>query len=85
MRFLYEQATKQVFNEWKFQAGLHGVNLDNVEEETGTKKKDDNMLFKEPGSYDHLTQEERKELTEKMKAKFKGVKVFRKEGTNRRK
>ena len=84
MKYLYGQAQKHVFNEWKFQAGLHGVNLDEQEKEVVSEKKDSGMLFKEPGAYDHLTMEERKELTEKMKAKFSGAKVFRREGSNRR-
>ena len=82
MRYLYEQASKQVFNDWKFQAQLHGIDLDKVEKEAVAEKEETEMLFKEPGAYDHLTMEERKELTEKMKMKFKGT--VRKEGGNRR-
>jgi len=51
-------------SDWKFQAALQGIDIDKV-----LKGKDQSSeeLFGDPESYKNMSEEERKELTEKMK------------------
>ena len=57
--------------EWKFriEAALHGAKMKDTPKEA--KKKEDYFTFKDPKEYDHLSEEQKKELTKKMKAKHR--------------
>lgn len=61
----------------RFQAALQGVNLDEnlkqVDEKSAARQKAQQQegWFKDPSEYEHLSQEERKELTQKMMAQHK--------------
>ena len=53
----------------RFMAAIHGIDIDKAKKE---KKEADSFLFRDPKEYEHLSEEERKELTEKMLGKHKG-------------
>lgn len=74
MNVLYEHAERDLLDRLRFNAILHGVNLD---QPTGQKpsrqvdqspieKAQSDFVFKDPAEYDKMTLEERKVLTRKM-------------------
>lgn len=58
------------YQELKFQAQLHGAK---IEEPVGMVKEttNDNMVFKDPSEYDHMSKEEKDALTDKMLSRWK--------------
>lgn len=62
----------------KFQAIIHGIDLDKASKKKGDKKsldeqekKQDLPIFRDPDSYDEMSQEERDRLTQKMMRKHR--------------
>lgn len=72
---MYEQALKSKENDLKIQAAFQGVDLfgdgkGTKETQQSSQKQPANQtlpLFRDPSEYDHMSQEERQNLTEKMK------------------
>lgn len=66
--------------EWKFQAGLHGIDLDKEVSESESSKpktkvrkegKENRMLFRDPSEYENMPPEERERLTQEMMGHWK--------------
>lgn len=65
----------------KFQAGVHGIDLDKEAKKSKNKptkqkfdeieKKQDIPLFRDPSEYESMSQEEKEQLTQKMMGKHK--------------
>lgn len=72
MYTLYEHAARREYDRFKLQASLAGIDLEG-ETEFGeieprpSSKKENLWVFKDPSEYEHLSQEEKEELTRKMK------------------
>jgi hypothetical protein len=62
---LFEHTQRRKEDELRFLAIIHGATFKDEEKE----EKEDLFKFKDPKEYDHLSKEERKELTKKMKLK----------------
>jgi len=62
---LYLHTLKRQMEKFKFEAAVHGVDLDKESSKSIPKKKSD-FEFKSPEEYEKLPEEERKKLTEKM-------------------
>jgi hypothetical protein len=67
--------------DYKFLAGIHGIDLDKSVKKTTSKKKEDSptkedaeeeSLFKGPEAYAKMTQEEKEAETQRMMDKLKG-------------
>ena len=77
MTLLFEHANKREIGRMRFQAALQGVDLDKnlkqVDKKTAARQKTQQQegWFKDPAEYEHLSQEERIELTEKMMAQHR--------------
>ena len=72
---LYDHQTKREALDLRFLAAIHGINLDDTQSDSSreTEKNVEKAvpLFGDPDSYNHLSQEEREELTQKMMGKHK--------------
>jgi uncharacterized protein (DUF2461 family) len=69
MLVLYEHSEKRLVDRLKMEAGFHGVKI-----ETPSEPLDQTIgrcISGDPDSYNHLSDEERKELTKKMMGKHK--------------
>lgn len=68
MMVLFEHCQKREYYTLKFQAGLQGVDLDKElgKAPSTRSSKESQFLFRDPKDYEHLSQEEREELTQKM-------------------
>jgi len=70
---LYENVQRQLYEEFKIQASLHGAEItdekDNVG--TGTQQTQPKTLFPDPKQFEHLSDEEKKKKTEELMAKHK--------------
>lgn len=72
--FLFEEADKEKYQDFKFMAALHGVDLDKPSKGSAvstTSVTEDEFAFKDPSEYEHMTDEERKKETEKMMKHWK--------------
>jgi hypothetical protein len=79
LTILYEFAVERKVRDMKFSAVLHGADPKEIEDaEMPTPKNiKDNLLFGDPADYANMPEDTRKELSEKMRAKyfkFAGVK-----------
>lgn len=69
---LYEYQMRDQEDQWKFHAAIHGIDLDAKPEETeesGSAAKptqDKQFLFKDPATYEGMSEEERTKETQKM-------------------
>ena len=63
-------ATDEERAQVKIQAAMRGIDVDKVAKEEEKKK---SMLFRDPADYEHMSPEERQELTDRMMGKFKGI------------
>jgi len=54
----------------KFLAIMHGADPKELEKQDDPKIRKDNLLFGDPAEYENMTEEERKELSDKMRKKF---------------
>jgi hypothetical protein len=68
---LHQYAMDQKIQEMKFSAILHGADPKELEDKQITDvKRKDNLLFGDPKDYDKMDEKSKKELSDKMKAKF---------------
>ena len=58
----------------RFEASIVGAKLKGGD--SGPVEKDDKMVFRAPEDYAHLSLEERKELTQKMLGKHRGMNIL---------
>jgi hypothetical protein len=71
---LFEHASEQKIEDMKFSAILHGADKDELENKSSSTKKansSDNLLFGDPAEYAKMGEKERKDLSDKMRAKFR--------------
>ena len=77
---MYEETQKREELQMKFMAAIHGINLDEQNESliapasseiAGTKKQSGGFMFKAPGAYSNMTQEEKERETQRMKGMHK--------------
>lgn len=73
VRTLYTCAMKRKGDDYRFQALLHGVNLDDSSSSSSSSKKPQQQpqnqslpIFGDPEDYSHLSQEEKDKLTQNM-------------------
>lgn len=72
VKILYEQAVLREIEERRFQASIHGIDLskENKQQNTSTAieapKNQSLPIFQDPKEYNHLSTEEKEELTNKM-------------------
>ncbi|MFA5394419.1 MAG: hypothetical protein WC346_00185 [Methanogenium sp.] len=67
---LYEHAVDRKNRELKYLAIMHGADPKEFEKEDNPKVRKDNLLFGDPAEYEKMSEEEKKELSDKMKKKF---------------
>jgi len=69
--YLYEYATKDKIKDMKFSAILHGADPKDLEDkEYESVDRKSNLLFGDPAEYANMSEEEKKELSDKMMKKF---------------
>lgn len=79
---LFNDHWERKYDEYKFYAGLHGVDLDNLDEGEGrskdkpgnldkAKKPKNQFLFRHPSEYENMSPEERQTLTDEMMSHWK--------------
>jgi hypothetical protein len=68
---LYEYGAEEDRMWMRFEAGMHGINVDKIEDEA-QEDVAQSMLFRDPKDYEKMSKEEREELTEKMMGYHKG-------------
>lgn len=68
MIVLYKNLTDREYQRFKIQAALHGAKLDEEKLPTNSelKSKPSSFAFGEPESYEHMTEEQKQKLTDKM-------------------
>lgn len=76
LQALVNLAQEREYNRRRFDAAIHGIDLDKALAKTSasspsTVSSNDGLIFKDPKEYEHLTQQEKEALTEKMMKKFK--------------
>jgi len=70
--FLHKSADDHLYNQNRFMAGIHGIDLEGTVSEVKTSaagpksSRKDPVLFGDPADYAHLSEQERKDLTQKM-------------------
>lgn len=65
---LHEHSAKRKNEDYKFLAAINGIDLDKENKKEGTGTKSSNTLeFKDPSEYEHMSDEEKDELTLRMK------------------
>lgn len=64
---LHEHSTKRKNENFKFLAAIHGIDLDKEKGTETTKSSSNTLEFKDPSEYEHMTDEEKEELTLRMK------------------
>lgn len=67
---LFEHAIERKNRDMKFLAIMHGADPKELEKQDDPKIRKDNLLFGDPAEYENMTEEERKELSDKMRKKF---------------
>ena len=73
MKTLFNELEKRENERRKFDVIIHGGKIDETKTTVPTSSSDDPLLFRDPKEYEHLTEEERKELTRKMKEGHKEI------------
>lgn len=72
MLILFEDYQDRQMQERRFQAGIHGINLDKEMKKIDKKKKEEStFMFGDPKEYEKMSEEERKKKTEEMMGKHK--------------
>lgn len=66
---LYEHAMDQKIEEMKFSAVMHGADPKEMDMDSSTSSKD-TSLFRDPKDYEGMSEEEKKEISDKMRKKF---------------
>lgn len=77
--FLFKSADDEKFRDYKFQAGIHGVDID-ADAEGGDKPKskqtnEETFLFKDPADYEGLSDEEKQRETDAMQQHWSGFQL----------
>lgn len=82
-KILYEQALLRELDSRKFQASIHGIDLNDKEQNKASEQSTDNYkivpsqknqslpIFQDPKEYEHLSTEEKEKLTQKMIGKHR--------------
>lgn len=69
---MFEHATVRKIRDMKFSAILHGADPKDLEDKDyETIERKENLLFGDPAEYEKMSEEDRKELSDKMMTKFK--------------
>jgi hypothetical protein len=69
--YLFEHVKKKEIETLKYQALANGIEFKGSRDQKTTKKQSGNdLLFKDPKEYEHLSQEEKERLTKDMMQKF---------------
>jgi len=68
---LYEHALDRKIEDMKFSAIMHGADPKEMEADSPKASKGD-MLFGDPKDYKNMSEQDRKDLSDKMKKKFMG-------------
>ena len=72
MLVLFEDYQERQMQERRFQAAIHGINLDKeMKKQTKKKKEDGSFMFGDPKEYEKMSKKERKKKTEEMMGKHK--------------
>jgi len=72
MLVLFEDYQERQMQERRFQAAIHGINLDKeMKKQKKKEKEDSSFVFGSPEEYKKMSEKEKKELTEKMMGKHK--------------
>jgi hypothetical protein len=69
---LFEDTQKRKLKDWRFQCRIHGINPDGKQPSAPTSQ-GDTPLFGDPSEYEHLSEEQKQALTEKMMGKHKAL------------
>lgn len=84
MLVLYEHAMARKIRDMKFSALLHGADPKDLEDkEYEAVERKDNLLFGDPAEYAKMSEEERKEISDKMEKKFQSWAGVKKDGKRR--
>lgn len=71
MLILHEHAMERKIRDMKFSAILHGADPKDLEgKEMPSVTQKDNLLFGDPKDYENMSDEKRKEISDKMKSKY---------------
>ena len=73
---LFEHGTDIRYDDYKFNAAIHGIDLDVVGAKDKTKPKAstaEEFMFKDPREYEHLDAQAKKKITEDMKANHRQI------------
>jgi cell division protein YceG involved in septum cleavage len=68
---LYEHTIEREDERRKFLAAIHGVKLESTGKYSQEEEVVEGFLFGDPSSYEHMSKEEKKDLTAKMMGKHK--------------
>lgn len=72
MLVLFEDYQERQMQERRFQAAIHGINLEKEMKKQDNKKTEEKtFMFGDPKEYEKMSKEEKKDLTEKMMGKHK--------------
>ena len=78
---LYEHAVDRKIRDMKFSAILHGADPKDLEgKELSPSVAQENLLFGDPKDYEKMSEEDKKDLSDKMKKKFMSWAGVRKNG-----
>ena len=73
---LFSQADKLKYNEMRFNAAIHGIDLTEGESVQGEEEKQQSgFVFKAPEEYEAMDPEERKKETERMMSHWKNFSI----------
>lgn len=69
--YLFDHVRKKEIENLKFQSLANGVEFKDSRDQKTTKKQSSNeLVFKDPKNYEHLSQEEKEKLTKEMMQRF---------------
>lgn len=72
MLVLFEDYQERQMQERRFQAAIHGINLDKeMKKQTMKKKEGSSFMFGDPKEYEKMSEEEKEKKTEEMMGKHK--------------
>ena len=81
MEILYSELQDRITDEYKFMAAVHGVELsgekdkpkkDSVERSNTNTGNQSFPMFQDPSAYEHMSKQEKEDLTQKMMRKHSG-------------
>ena len=68
--YLFDHARKKEIENLKFQALANGIEFKDSRDQKSKKQSSEDLVFKDPKEYEHLSQEEKERLTKDMMQKF---------------